>query len=435
MDIQKIKTKAFRAYLKIRSLLDLTEDFDEAGATESILSNLEFRSGNAWSLIFAILIASIGLHVNSTAVIIGAMLISPLMGSIVGAGFSLAVHDFLNLKKSLINLGYAVGISLVTSTLFFLVTPNSSAQSELIARTQPNFYDVLIAFFGGAAGIVASTRKSKGNAIPGVAIATALMPPLCTSGYGLSNLDFSVTIGALYLFFINTTFILISTYLFVRFLKFKISTVKDALKDKIVHKWMGVASFAMVVPSLIMAWYLHKKTSFEDAAKRFIENEISASHIIIGKPTLKFSFSKSIIEVKLLGLPLKAEDEADLYNKKEKKYGLSKVDLVLRSELKDNISMSQLDEKFLTKNDFFKLKELESNRATERLKKNVKLLSNDLISMNVKNFSKFEFVENDTEKYFQIEWKNKPNSIDQKKIEDIIYSFMFRQDVHLVHKY
>ncbi|MBL7687114.1 MAG: TIGR00341 family protein, partial [Bdellovibrionaceae bacterium] len=212
MSLQTQLLRAIRSLSQIKALLNIKSGFDERGATTAIRDNVNLTSANAWSLIFAIFIASIGLNVNSVAVIIGAMLISPLMGPIVGAGLALGVNDFSLLRRSILNLAYAVGISVVTSTLYFLISPLSEIQSELLARTRPTFYDVLVAILGGAAGIVATSSKERGNAIPGVAIATALMPPLCTAGFGIAKGEIGYLVGALYLFVINSIFICISTY-------------------------------------------------------------------------------------------------------------------------------------------------------------------------------------------------------------------------------
>ena len=177
---------------------------NEALIVESIRNGVEFKGTNLWILIFAIFIASLGLNVNSTAVIIGAMLIYPLMGPIMGIGLGVGINDFELIKKAFRNLLIATIFSVLTSTLYFLLSPLNEARSELLARTTPTIYDVLIAFFGGMAGIVASSTKLKGNVIPGVAIATALMPPLCTAGFGLANGNMHYFFGAFYLFFINS---------------------------------------------------------------------------------------------------------------------------------------------------------------------------------------------------------------------------------------
>lgn len=202
---------------------------------ETIEQGVVFKGTNLWVLIFAIFIASLGLNVNSTAVIIGAMLVSPLMGPIMGMGLAMGINDLALLKKSANNFAFAVSISLITSTFYFYISPLNEAHSEILARTSPTIYDVLIAFFGGLAGILATSSKLKGNVIPGVAIATALMPPLCTAGYGLASGNLSFFSGALYLFFINTVFIALSTFLTVRFLKFPNKEFINETTKKRVH--------------------------------------------------------------------------------------------------------------------------------------------------------------------------------------------------------
>ncbi|MBK1440253.1 TIGR00341 family protein [Parapedobacter sp. ISTM3] len=224
------------------------EDFDIIHDT--VEKGIYFKGTNLWILIFAIVIACVGLNVNSTAVVIGAMLISPLMGPILGVGYSLATYDFRLLRRSLTNFGFAVGSSLAASTLYFLATPLSEAHSELLARTQPNIYDVVIALVGGLAGIVALSSKQKGNVIPGVAIATALMPPLCTAGYGLATGTWNYFFGAFYLFTINTVFIAVATLMTVRFLNYPIWHGVDESTKKIANRWVSVIATVTILPSL-----------------------------------------------------------------------------------------------------------------------------------------------------------------------------------------
>jgi uncharacterized hydrophobic protein (TIGR00271 family) len=246
------------------------EDFDKIH--QNIEKDLIFRGTNLWILVFAIIIASIGLNMNSTAVIIGAMLISPLMGPINGMGYSLATYNFPLFRKALKNFLFAVGSSLFASTAYFLISPVSTAQSELLARTSPTIYDVLIALFGGLAGIVAISSKQKGNVIPGVAIATALMPPLCTAGYGLATAQFSYFFGAFYLFTINTVFIAISSVIISKVLKFPFSShVDDAVKYK-VQKWSYVVIVITVVPSFYFGYLMVEKEKFNNSALLFTES-------------------------------------------------------------------------------------------------------------------------------------------------------------------
>lgn len=266
MDIKRIFIKTIH-YLSIKTEL---ENFDKIH--EEIKKGLIFKGTNLWILIFAIVVASVGLNMNSTAVIIGAMLISPLMGPINGIGYSIATYNFELLRQSLKNFGYAVGISLIASTGYFVLTPISSAHSELLARTYPTIYDVLIALFGGLAGIVAISSRNKGNVIPGVAIATALMPPLCTAGYGLATLQFNFFYGAFYLFTINTVFIAIASMLISRLLKFPISNIVDISKKKKINRLIYLIIFLVFIPSIYLGYKLIQKERFIENANKYITN-------------------------------------------------------------------------------------------------------------------------------------------------------------------
>lgn len=250
------------------------EKENEQETIESIKKGVEFKGTNLWVLIFAILIASLGLNMNSTAVIIGAMLISPLMGPIMGFGLGLGIADVGLVKTAFRNFAIATIVSVITSTLYFLITPFSEAQSELLARTTPTIYDVLIAFFGGLAGIVASSTKSKGNVIPGVAIATALMPPLCTAGYGIASGQLYYFLGAFYLFFINTVFISLATFLVVRLLKYPKKVFLDKQQETKVTRYVGIIVFFTIVPSLFLSYNLIRSSYFKERVNKFINNKL-----------------------------------------------------------------------------------------------------------------------------------------------------------------
>lgn len=257
---------------KIFQFLRLThEQEDSAIIHEVIEKGVVVRGTNVWILIFAILIASVGLNMNSTAVIIGAMLISPLMGPINGIGYSIATYNFPLFRKSLKNFGYSTLAALVTSTLYFVLTPISTEHAELLARTSPTIYDVLIALFGGLAGIVAISSKNKGNVIPGVAIATALMPPLCTAGFGLSMGNWSYFFGALYLFTINTVFIALSAMIVSQLLKLPKQThlLSKEIKNKNIA--IGVAIALTVLPSVYLGYTLVTKEKFKLKAEEFVQ--------------------------------------------------------------------------------------------------------------------------------------------------------------------
>lgn len=243
---------------------------DPAAIDESLRSGVVFRGTNLWVLIFATFIASIGLNVNSTAVIIGAMLISPLMGPIMGLGYGSAIGDFPLARRATLNLGIAAGISLLASALYFALTPLQGQASELLARTTPTLWDVLIALFGGLAGIVGVTRKEKGNVIPGVAIATALMPPLCTAGYGLANLNLSYFLGASYLFSINSVFIAAATFVMVRFMRLPTVTFIDAVTERRARSALGAIVFVTAAPSLWLAVNLVRNEVYSSRAEAFL---------------------------------------------------------------------------------------------------------------------------------------------------------------------
>jgi uncharacterized hydrophobic protein (TIGR00271 family) len=240
---------------------------------EQISRGVEFKGTNLWILVFAIFIASLGLNVNSTAVVIGAMLISPLMGPIMGIGLALSINDFDLLKKALKNFAIATLISLMTSTLYFFLTPLADAHSEILARTAPNIYDVLIALFGGFAGILANASKLKGNVIPGVAIATALMPPLCTAGYGLATFQFSFFFGAAYLFFINAVFIALATYLTSRLLSFPIQHRADPDEERRTKWSIWLITAITLLPSIYFGYDSVRKVRFTATANRFVDEQ------------------------------------------------------------------------------------------------------------------------------------------------------------------
>ncbi len=260
----------------LRSRFDLRDDqAAEAEVKDNITRGVEFKGTNLWVLIFATLIASLGLNMNSAAVIIGAMLISPLMGPIMGIGLAVGINDFELMKRSLRNFGLMVLMSILASTFYFLLSPLSEARSELLARTMPTIYDVLIALFGGLAGIVAQSRKDRtSTVIPGVAIATALMPPLCTAGYGLATGQLSYFIGAFYLFFINTVFIAIATFIVVRFMGYRKKEFLDPARERRVSRNILVIVILTLVPSVFLALKVIRQSVFEASADRYVAEVI-----------------------------------------------------------------------------------------------------------------------------------------------------------------
>lgn len=292
-----------RRFLKDRFNLEEGKASEKA-TIEEIEKGVVFRGPNLWILMFAIMVASVGLNVNSPAVIIGAMLISPLMGPIMGIGLGVGINDFQLIIKALRNLGIAVGISVLTSALYFWISPLNDARSELLARTSPNLWDVLIALFGGLAGIVAGSRKEKSNAIPGVAIATALMPPLCTAGFGLATGQWSYFFGAFYLFFINSVFISFSTYLIVRLLAFKPKEFVDQVRERKVKRYIFILVFLTVIPSVYTAYNVVNESLFERQANLFVDQELRFDNCQIINRQYIYENDQKRIEVTLFGEPV-----------------------------------------------------------------------------------------------------------------------------------
>ena len=244
---------------------------------KQITNGINFQGSNLWILIFAVFIASLGLNVNSTAVIIGAMLISPLMGPIIGMGLALGIADLDLFKQSIKNYLVSTFISVITATIYFTLSPITDAQSELLARTSPTLYDVLIALFGGAAGFLAMSTKGRNNVVPGVAIATALMPPLCTAGYGLAVQNTSYFFGAFYLYFINTVFIAFTTCLGVRFLHFHRKQFINREKMRRVNLYIVSIIIITIIPASYMTWNIIKQSVFENNIENFVTKELNYS--------------------------------------------------------------------------------------------------------------------------------------------------------------
>ena len=270
----------FKSLLK--DTVNLAGYIDTETAEKSIRGNIYFRGPNVWILAVATIIASVGLNVNSIPVVIGAMLISPLMGPIFGLGLGLGVNDMNLMKSSGKNLLVMVSISLAASFLYFLITPLSlSNPTELLARTNPTIYDVLIALFGGFAGILEQCRKEKGTVFSGVAIATALMPPLCTAGFGLAGGNFNYFIGALYLFVINCLFIMLATYVSVKYLRFRQTEHEDQATGRKAKRISTILILLFIVPSIWSAVMLIRQNNFEDNATAFVERSKAYDKSII----------------------------------------------------------------------------------------------------------------------------------------------------------
>lgn len=323
---------------------NLQEDkAEEADIILAIRKNIAFRGANLWALIFAIFIASIGLNVNSTAVIIGAMLISPIMGPVMGIGLGIGISDLAMVKKGGKNLLIATIIAIITSTLYFSVTPLHEAQSELLARTSPSIWDVFIAFFGGMAGMVASSRKEKNNVIPRVAIATALMPPLCTAGFGLAMGNWYFFLGAIYLYFINSVFIAIATFLMARYLKLHRTVFQDQDVEKKVTRYVIVIVVITILPSIYMAYGIVNKSIFENNARKFVEEQFQFSNTQVVSKSYQYTNKQKSIDLLLIGALLDTP-AIDSLKHAMNKYRLQNVRLNIRQGLdaRQQLDLSQI---------------------------------------------------------------------------------------------
>jgi len=301
---------------------------------EDILSNISFRGANLWILACAILIASIGLNVNSTAVIIGAMLISPLMGPIVGAGFALATYDFDLLKKTGRSLLIATVVSLIVSFIYFYISPFKDVQSELLARTSPTIYDVLIAFVGGLVGAISLTRQDKGNPIPGVAIATALMPPLCTAGFGLATGNFSYFLGAFYLYSINCFFIGIATFLIIKYLKYTPKNTGNEALNKRLRVVITTLVILIVTPSLYLAYSLLKEKEFNENVAHYITDEFENNGYTIIYKKIHYNTNPKSIELAFLDKKF-TDEEVKTLQSNLKNFKLLNTELIIRQKESD----------------------------------------------------------------------------------------------------
>ena len=368
----------------VRETLNLNGHIDTDAAERSIRNNIEFKGPNAWILAVAVIIASVGLNVNSIPVVIGAMLISPLMGPIFGIGLGLGVNDIQLMKSSGKNLLVMVSISLVVAFLYFLITPLSlSNPTELLARTSPTFYDVLIALFGGFAGILEQCRKDKGTVFSGVAIATALMPPLCTAGYGLACGEFSYFLGALYLFVINCTFIMLATYAGVKYFRFRTTEFQDETIGKRTKRLTTALIIIFIIPSIWSAVLLIQQNNFEVNATSFAEHRSTYGKSILYDYKIGHN-DNTTLTLFFTGETLSERDKDELYSVAAE-YDIPKEQIHIRDyalddksdmnalkdiyEKKESIISAKEQEIVLLKNELDKIKgdELEYDRISKEI--------------------------------------------------------------------
>lgn len=340
----KLNFNTVREFLKIT--LNLTNDVDIPAASENIRKNIPFRGPNVYILFVAIIIASVGLNVNSIPVIIGAMLISPLMGPITGLGLGLGTNDRELVLFSIKNLLVMVGISLLAATLYFILTPlEIDNPTELLARTRPTIYDVFIALFGGLAGVLETARKEKGTVLSGVAIATALMPPLCTVGYGIANLSWQYTIGALFLFSINCIFIAMAAYLMAKFLKFPVKTVEQ-------HRTRYfILSYALVIllaaTSIFTGYHVIRENDFTKMVNRFVKKNQNIGKTYIYDSQVNIDTKPYMLELRLAGETLN-EDTKEMLLRDAENYGIMRSQIVIHEDA--TVQVDRFNETEIVKN-------------------------------------------------------------------------------------
>lgn len=428
---KEIQRNVKQTYGSIRSFLDellnIREDTDRDSTMEAIIKDIPFKGHTAWILIFSIIVASVGLNVSSTAVVIGAMLISPLMGPIVGLGFSVAINDIDTMRRSLVNLGVMVGLSLLTAFLYFKLSPLTELTPELEARTYPTILDVLVAIFGGLALIIAKTKKGTIiTVISGVAIATALMPPLCTAGYGLAVWNLSYFGGAMYLFTINTIFIALSTFVVSKILKFPLVKYANSIRRKRIAQIASTIAIIVMIPSVYLFYNLLKESYFEQDAKRFVEQELMVyQDAFLQKNATLVSYNQGVdpvIEVSFLGKEI-PQTVINLWKNKLNTYSsLEGTNLkILQNENSESFDQMQYI-KELKRRDSLEI--VDKTKQIELLKKEVELVKSSVkyvpfgdiaqeIRLNYGDVANVEYAELlstdfnnvDTIPYFKITWK------------------------------
>lgn len=324
----------------VRATMNINEGTDREGTIEGIKRDVDFKGINVWILIFSIFIASIGLNVNSTAVVIGAMLISPLMGPILGLGLAIGINDWKLLVRSGRSLLVATVIAITTSAIYFKITPLSDASEELIGRTAPTFLDVFVAIFGGLAGIIAGSRREKSNVIPGVAIATALMPPLCTAGYGLATWQWDFFGGAFYLFILNCVFIALSTFVVVRYLQFPLKEFVNQRRERLVKALILSIVILVIIPSGLILYNVVREEIFMRNASRFVADEIHPANADVLNHTIHYRIDDTDscrIDIALMG-DFVSRAERKVWENKMAEYDLT----MCRLKVTQNKDMNQL---------------------------------------------------------------------------------------------
>jgi uncharacterized hydrophobic protein (TIGR00271 family) len=411
----------------LNDLLDFRRDTDRDATIQAIKEDIPFKGATAWILVCSIFVASVGLNANSTAVVIGAMLISPLMGPILGVGLSIAINDIDTLKKSLINLTIMIVLSLLTAFLFFWSFPLSEDTSELLGRVKPDIRDVLIAFFGGLALIIARTKKGTiASVIFGVAIATALMPPLCTAGYGLAIGNWEYFIGAMYLFIINTIFIAIATFIVLKVLRFPMLKYANSAKRKRIARFASLLAVVVMIPAVWTFLNVLKESNFNRDAKNFVDKElIGLPHFEYLKKNATYNYSadsNSVLVLNTFGLDVIPETTISLLKSRMNDYkALSDIQLIVNQNKSRNLDNFKYMEELRTRdsldlltqtqkisfleNKVRQLSKLEKNYvAFDELTKEVKINYETIEQFSYANIINTNFAKMDTLAVFSVKW-------------------------------
>ncbi len=419
-------------------LLDIKHGTDKSGTIEDIKENISMKGHTAWVLVFSILIASIGLNISSPAVVIGAMLISPLMGPILGVGLSIGINDIDTLRRSFINLGVMVGLSLLTSFLFFLIPIFRNETPELLARTAPDVRDVFIAIAGGLALIIALSRRSKQtNTIAGVAIATALMPPLCTAGYGLAIGNLSYFGGAMFLFTINTIFIALASFAIVKYLRFPMVKYLNSANRKRIARLVSIVAFLVFAGSIYLFFNLFKINQFKQSAENLIADIKKSGISIIDEKDEDLDYNTNSIKIYVYGKKLSSE-EIKYWTARLPKYGLKGTKLIVEqgvdsdlihevenlTELyrKNQILITSRDESLKAKEEKIKLLETELSKFYQsqipfiQISKEAQINYDGLKQLSYSRLYKTNFKTTDTITVFSAVWDT---SIKNKEQEEI----------------
>ena len=430
----------------LKSILSFHNDVDKNSTVNAIKADISMKGTTAWILICSILIASVGLNANSTPVVIGAMLISPLLGPILGLGFSIATNDLVTLKNSFINFLVMVVLSVVTAYIFFLVFPLREESSELLSRTNPDIRDVLIAFFGGLALIIAKTKKENiSSAIFGVAIATALMPPLCTAGFYFAEQDYDQAINALYLFTINSMYIIVASYLVLKILRFPLINYANSTRRSFINRLVSIVSLIILVPSIITFNGVLNKSQFDSQASEFLENElIGIPNYEFLKNTALYNYNdgNSSIIINTYGQKPLSLETINFLNKKIQNYGELKNTKLEFIQNDNSLSNSNKFIYELRKRDSLELvsKKNEINKLNQKLNdleslsreklifnslaKEIKIIYPDLYEFEVFETIKTDFNQIDTVLVFNLRWNKELENEEKLKLNENVKNWL-----------